>query len=316
VRAITSIIFSGMTSAGLPGMSVGIWVPGRGTYVRTFGVADAATRRPVSLADHFRIASISKTFTATVILQLVDQKRLSLSDHLSRFVQGIRYGSLITVEELLGMRSGIYDYTSDPAFLKAVTNNPDMRFTTADFLRIVRRHAPLFRPGTQTAYADSNYFLLGLIAEKITHRPLGQLIRSQILTPLGLGQTSYPTTAAIPAPFARGYLRRPDGTLRDMTTSNPPWAAGAGAMISTLGNLKTWAKALATGTLLRPATQRRRLQNMGLIAKADGLTISYGLGIGNINGFLGHNGAIFGYTSAMFYLPKRDATIVVLGWAW
>jgi D-alanyl-D-alanine carboxypeptidase len=204
-------------------MSVGIWVPGRGTYVRTFGVADVATGRPVSLADHFRIASISKTFTATVILQLVDQKRLSLSDHLSRFVQGIRYGSLITVEELLGMRSGIYDYTSDPAFLKAVTNNPDMRFTTADFLRIVRRHAPLFRPGTQTAYADSNYVLLGLIAETITHRPLGQLIRSQILTPLGLGQTSYPATAAIPAPFARATLESVSIALACCTST--PWRA-------------------------------------------------------------------------------------------
>src|SRR5205807_1355372 len=150
------------TSVGVQGMSVGIWVPGRGRYVRTFGAADVATGRPVTLADHFRIASITKTFTATVILQLADQKRLSLSDHLSRFVKGIRYGSRITIKELLGMRSGIYDYTSDPAFLKAYTKNPDMRFTTRDFLRIVRRHPPLFRPGTQTAYDDSNYFLLGL----------------------------------------------------------------------------------------------------------------------------------------------------------
>jgi D-alanyl-D-alanine carboxypeptidase len=312
VRAITSIVLSGAGSAGIPGTSVGIWVPGRGRYVRTFGAADVATGRPVTLADHFRIASITKTFTATVILQLADQKKLSLSDHLSRFVKGIRYGSRITVSELLGMRSGIYDYTSDPAFLKAYTKNPDLRFTARDFLRIVRRHAPLFRPGTQTAYDDSNYFLLGLIARTVTHRPLGQLIRTQILAPLHLAQTSYPASATIPAPAARGYLTRPDGSLRDMTRSNPAVAAGAGAMISPLGNLKIWAKALATGALLRPATQRRRLRTH-LLSKAHGITLSYGLGIGDLNGFLGHNGAIFGYTSAMFYLPKRDATIVVLG---
>jgi D-alanyl-D-alanine carboxypeptidase len=285
-------------------------VPGQGKYVRTFGKSEPG--KSMALADHFRIASITKTFTATVILQLVDKKRLSLDDHLSSFVKGIPYGEQITVKELLGMRSGIYDYTSDPAFLKAYTQNPEMRFTTNDFLQIIQRNAPMFPPGTQTAYDDSNYFLLGLIAQQVTHRSLGQLIQAQILDPLGMRQTSYPATAAIPPPFVRGYLTQPDGSLRDVTNSNPATAEGAGAMISTLDDLKIWAKALATGTLLTPATQRSRLQT-NLLSAGSAFTLRYGLGILNINGFLGHNGAVFGYTSAMFYLPQRDATIVLLG---
>ena len=253
-RALTSIVVSGMGAGGIPGMTVGVWVPGQGSFVRAFGTSSLSTGRPLRLDDHFRIASISKSFTATAILRLADQHKLSLSDPLSRYIPGIQNGDLITVAQLLDMTSGVYDYVDDPAVLRAYDRNPLRRFSLRDVVAIIKRHRPLFAPGADVRYDNSNYYLLGAIAEKVTHTPLGATIESQILRPLGLRHTSYPTTAALPVPFSRGYLDQPDFPPRDVTASNPAFAGGAGAMISTLADLKVWAKALATGSLLAPAT--------------------------------------------------------------
>jgi D-alanyl-D-alanine carboxypeptidase len=310
---ISQIVMAAMRANDIPGMAVGVWIPG-GHYVRAFGTSDTTTGAPFSVADHVRIASITKTFTATVILQLVDQHRLQLSSRLSQYVTGIPNGATITVKELLNMTSGVYDFTEDKTFLADYLADPTMPFGPADAIAIIKRHKPSFPPGKGVEYSDSNYVLLQLIAEKVTHAPLGRLIQQWVLDPLGLDETSYPTTPAMPTPFTRGYFQ-PNMTsplLRDVTLSNPDGAGGAGAMISTLSDLKTWAKALATGTLLAPGTQRERLQTVPL-APPGKITLGYGLGILDLNGFLGHNGAILGYGTAAFYLPGADATFVVEG---
>jgi D-alanyl-D-alanine carboxypeptidase len=294
--ALTSIVSQSMAANGIPGMAVGVWIPGKGTYLHTFGVADVKTRTPFALDDHIRIASITKTFTATVILELVDRHRLKLSDRLARFVKGIPNGNRITVKEMLNMTSGIYDWTNDPK----------------DVIAIVRRHTPSFAPGRGVEYSDSNYMLLGLIAQRVTGVPLRKLIKTMVLAPLGMRHTSYPATAAMPSPFAHGYFPQ-NGSLRDVTRSNPNAAGGAGALVSTLGDLKLWAKALATGTLLSRATQRLRLRTVHISSIPGKIALDYGLGIFNVNGFLGHNGAILGYGSAMFYLPSAHATFVIEG---
>jgi D-alanyl-D-alanine carboxypeptidase len=213
---------------------------------------------------------------------------------------------------LLNMTSGIYGFTDDQPSVQAYTRNPLRPFSLRDVIRIIQHHRPWFAPGTDVRYDDSNYYLLGAIAEKVTGLPLRKVIRRQVLAPLGLRHTSYPTTSAIPGPFSRGYLDQPNSAPRDVTASNPNYAGGAGAMISTLGDLKVWAKALATGSLLTAATHRAQLVTR-VLSKTPTLTSSYGFGINDVNGFLGHDGAILGYGSAMFYLPKARATIVVLG---
>ena len=266
----------------------------------------------VSVRRDIRIASISKSFTATAILRLADQRKLSLGDPLGKYVPGIQNGDRITVAQLLDMTSGVYDYVNDPAVLRAYARNPLRPFSLSDVVAIIKRHKPLFDPGKDVVYDNSNYYLLGAIAEKVTHTQLSATIKSQILRPLGLRRTTYPTTAKLPAPFSRGYLDQPDFPPRDVTASNPAFAGGAGAMISTLGDLRIWAKALATGSLLAPATHALQLRAR-VLSQSPKVSVSYGMGITEINGFLGHDGAIFGYGSAMFYLPSRDATIVVIG---
>jgi D-alanyl-D-alanine carboxypeptidase len=260
--------------------------------------------------DHVRIASITKTFTATVILRLVDQHRLRLNAHLDQFVSGIPNGNRITVRQLLGMRAGVYDYTLSADFIDRYFPNPAGPFGATDVLNIIRHHPPAFPPGTDTQYSNSDYVLLGLIAEKVTGEPLGRLIRQMVLKPLGLRHTRYATTPAMPKPFSHGYLIDPVTGPRDVTFSNPGYASGAGAMISTLGDLRKWVEALTNGTLLSPKMQRLRLQ-LHVLSPGPPIHLTYGLGIIGLNDFLGHDGGIIGYSTAMFRLPKEHATIIV-----
>ena len=308
-RALDEIVKTGMAASDTPGMAAGVWIPGRGRYAKAFGVADVTSGRPFRLNDHVRIASITKSLTATAVLQLVDRGRLRLGDTLSSYVRGIPNGTSITVRQLLNMTAGVYDYTMDAAFTRAFDRNPLMAFGPRDAIRIVKRHKPSFAPGADVSYSDSNYVLLGLIVQRVTDRPLGQVIRHRILKPLGMSHTSYPTSPAMPAPHARGYVEAADGSLRDVTRINPGVASGAGAMISTLGDLRIWARALAKGTLLSREIHRKQL--MAVPFPGQVLDVGYGLGILDINDFLGHNGAIYGFGSAMFHLPRANATIVV-----
>lgn len=313
VRHITKIVRSGMSSQRLPGVNVGIWVPGRGRYVRSFGTANRRSGTPMRGPDHVRIASVTKTFTGVTVLRLVDRGRLGLGDRLNRFVKGIPNGREITVRQLLGMTSGVYDFTSNKRFSRQFGRNLSFHFTTKDFLRIQRRHRPSFRPGKKVQYADSNYFLLGMIIHKVTgHSPAHEIYR-QVIRPLHLHHTSYPTSERIPKPRARGYFagNNGNGKLRDYTTLNPGVPRTAGAMISRRSDLRVWAKALATGRLLEQATHRKQHQFRTIPNPA--LRLRYGLGLVQVGDFIGHDGAIFGYSTAMFYLPRARATIIVVG---
>jgi D-alanyl-D-alanine carboxypeptidase len=311
VRAIDAIVSSTKNGAGVPGMVVGIWDPKRGTLIKGYGTGDL--ERPqstISTDDHVRIASVTKTFTATAILQLVATDRLDLDAHLAEFVPDIPNGDTITVAQLLDMTAGVYSYTEDDGFVASYFADPQLPFTAQDALAIVRAHPPDFAPGTDIHYSDSNYVLLQLIAEQVTGSPLGETIRSQILDEVGLDATTYPTTDAMPEPFSHGYLAQPFGGPRDVTLGNPGVAGGAGAMISSLEDLHHWAVALGTGTLLPKSLQKERLRTRPLVTTPK-VKISYGMGISNLNGFVGHDGGILGYATAMFYLPKQRATIVV-----
>lgn len=313
-RELALVVRNNMTDGRLPGVAVGVWVPGRGSFVRAFGIADRTTGAPVRVTDHVRIASITKTFTATAVLQLVDQGRIGLDDHLSTYVGGVDNGDRITVRQLLDMTAGVYDYTADDGFGKRFYANPARPFGPRQFFAILRRHKPVFAPGAAAMYSDSNYYLLGLILEKVTGQTAERVITDQIITPLGLRHTSFPTLTALPRPFASGYFGGLDGTapLTDATASNPGAGWTAGGMVSTLGDLHRWARVLATGTLLSKQTQAARLTTVSFHNPGP-VRVGYGLGVFELDHFLGHNGAIVGYSSAMFYLPSKDATIVVWG---
>ncbi|HEX5193719.1 MAG TPA: serine hydrolase domain-containing protein [Solirubrobacteraceae bacterium] len=301
-----------MQTERLPGVSLVISGP-KGSYVKSYGVANLATRAPFRPTDHVRIASITKSFTATAVLEQVQRGRLSLSDKLSRWVRGIPNGNRITVRQLLAMRSGIYDYTSDPAWNRRFNTNPLSPFTPSDALSIIRHHRPAFAPGAKTEYADSNYVLLGIILQKVTGRSVESVITKDVIKPAGLRFTSFPTTSAIPRPFAHGYYAGEDGKgpMRDYTRINPRLAWTAGGMISTVGDVAKWGRILARGSLLSRRLQHQRL-HFGMMPAANRIPFGYGLGIIRLGDWLGHDGAIYGFSSVTFYDRVNGAEITAV----
>ncbi|MEW2136321.1 serine hydrolase domain-containing protein [Streptomyces sp. NPDC005409] len=298
-----------MREAQVPGVSVGLWAPGKGSYVKSFGVADKATGAPMTSDLHVRIGSETKTFTVTALLRLVDQGKLSLDDHIGTYVTGVPNGDRITLRQLAGMRSGLFNYSEDDGFNKALDDNPVRPYTPQELLDYSFKHPVQFQPGAEFEYSNTNLVLLGLVVEKVTGRPIHEVIQRDVLDPAGLRRTVFPTDAAIPAPYAHGYSdETASGKIEDATHWNPSWAWAAGAMISDLQDLRSWARTLATGTLLTPATQAERLKTTPMDIPGAG----YGLGIFNVQGWIGHNGSLPGYETLTVYLPQEQATMVVV----
>jgi D-alanyl-D-alanine carboxypeptidase len=301
-----------MKDFNVPGAIVGISVPGKVEYVKTFGIGDKATNEPMDLDDHVRIGSVTKTFTGTAVLQLVDQKRVRLTDPISKYVGGIPKGDQITLRMLGEMRSGIFPYTSDEQFGKRfmteIGQGPSAFAVTAqELVDIAAKHPLNFEPGTKFEYSNTNTVLLGMVVEKVTGQPLAEYLKQHVIDALRLAQTSYPTSGNMPAPFAHGETNQTaDGKVADATFWNPSWGNAAGAMISTYADLKTWAVALGKGTLLSQQTQRNRVQGT---QAAPGEF--YGFAIFGTHGWVGHNGSIPGYTTVAMSIPDQDATLVV-----
>ncbi|MFJ5774894.1 serine hydrolase domain-containing protein [Streptomyces sp. NPDC093094] len=295
--------------AGIPGLVVGLWMPGRGTYVRATGVADTATGAPMRTGFRQRIGSITKTFTVTALLRLVDEGRVGLDDPVSRYVEGVPGGSRITLRHLAEMRSGLYPYTSDPDFVQALLSDPHRSFTPKELLAYGFRHANTSDPGTTFQYSNTNLILLGLVVEKAGGMSLPDFVHRRVLRPAGLRRTLFPTDARFPEPHARGYTNDTlSGEIEDATDWNPSWAWAAGAMISDLRDLRRWAGILADGTLLSPQTQRQRLRFLPTGVPGT----SYGLGIFDSGGWIGHNGSLPGYETVAVHLPSKKATLVLL----
>ncbi|KOU72002.1 beta-lactamase [Streptomyces sp. XY66] len=298
-----------MREAGVPGVIVGLWAPGKGSYVKAFGVADKATGAPMRTDFNTRIGSQTKTFTVTALLQLVDQGKVGLDDPIGDYISGVPNGDRITLRELAGMRSGLFNYSEDPAFDKALTTDPDRRFTPQELLDYSFKHPVQFAPNAQFQYSNTNLVLLGLVIEKVTGRPLAEVIDKDVVEPAGLNRTFFPTGAEFPRPHAQGYTdQTATGKVEVSTDWDPSWAWAAGAMISDLQNLRSWARTLATGTLLTPATQAQRLKTTSVGIPGAG----YGLGLFDVQGWIGHNGSLPGYESLGVYLPQAQATMVVI----
>jgi D-alanyl-D-alanine carboxypeptidase len=301
VERLDSAIASEMKYSDLPGVVVGVWVPGEGEYVVARGKANLRTGERRDLEDSFRIGSITKTFTATAVLQLVDKGKLSKSDKLSKWYPDFPNAEKITVEHLLRMRSGIAD-SFDEEWWEDYEENSLGDVSAEEMIkRSASRGDRFATPGQRTEYTNVNYLILGEIVEKESGKDIGAHITETILKPLGMENTIYPTNNDLPGEL-HGYSRdSSSGELKDTTNLNPTPGGAAGAMISDISDLKRWAEAVCTGKLLKPETHRARLQTL----------YEYGEGIVKMGSLCGHSGALPGFSSVMWYLPQKDATIVI-----
>ncbi|MFL5830066.1 MAG: serine hydrolase domain-containing protein [Solirubrobacteraceae bacterium] len=339
-------VLKAIDAFNVPGYVVGVTGGQVWRFERAHGFADVQRKKKMSLNTRFRIGSISKTFTATVILRLVEKGRLHLNDPISIWEPKVPNAKRITIRRLLDMTSGIWDeggYGPDGQVSSLIQQerascsypNQDptvcgrywrpqqlINLAIQDSQNIT--HGPAFPPGVWY-YSDTNYIMLALIAQRVTHQPFAQLLGRLVLDPLHLRNTSFPTHSTGGSRIATGYqliVNPTTGKLAYVPQVQPSPSSyfGAGNVVSTLHDLQIWAKALGTGELLTRRMQRLRLklvqtgvgftglQNFG---QPTALPVQYGLGIANSGGMLGHNGEVPGYLSEMWYLPRVHGTVVV-----
>lgn len=339
--ALQSAVDAAAKKLLVPGAVVLLRTP-QGTFRALTGTAELGKDRPPTTADHFRIASNTKTMTSALIQLLVQDGKVRLTDPVSDYVPGVPNGADITIAELLEMRSGLYNYTNAPEFSVTLDADPGKAWTPQEVLAIAFRHPPDAAPGTEYEYNNTNFALLGLVAEKAGGRPLAQQFSDRLFTPLGLAGTSLPDIhdTALPAPYAHGYMyggsahamtdepypadvrtAARSGKLKplDYTHQSSSYATAAGGVISTADDMATWIKALVTGKVLDPATQQQWLRSPQAEdpAAPEG-TQKYGYGIAYQRftpqaAMYFHGGELPGFNSFIGHDPDNDVTLVV--WA-
>ena len=316
-RAALQRIVRRLVAGGAPGALAFLRSPGGTTGVAA-GYADLGTRTLMHASDGFRIASVTKTFVATVVLQLEAEHRLDIDDRVERWLPGIvPNGSAITIRELLDHTSGLFDYSADDAHTQAVIADPGRRWSPNELLSTAFVHPPLFRPGTSWFYSNTNYVVLGLVVEAVTRRPLEQELQARILDPLRLEATSFDVDAAVHDPFAHGYvgphpgLPIAAGTLLDITTLlSPSFGWGAGNMASNAADVTRFFVALLRGQLLPPAQLAE--MKTGSLANSN-----YGLGLRkaytSCGTAYGHEGDFPGYRNTVWVTRdgRRAADVMV-----
>ena len=311
----------------------------QGNFNAAFGTTELGAQTSPDAITHFRIASNTKTMTAALIVLLAKDGKLKFTDPVSAYVPDVPNGENITVAELLKMRSGLYGYTADPALAAAMDADPGKAWTTREVLDIAFRHPPQFAPDASYEYSNTNYALLGLVAEKVGGRPLAQQFQERLFGPVGLTHTSLPAAddISMPAPYSHGYMyggsfyaladdpypadmqaAAQAGTLQpiDYTNQNSSYASAAGGAISTAEDLVTWMKALVSGKVFNADYHQQWLTSLQAEdpGAPDGQKYGYGISyqrFGPKAAMFYHGGELPGFNSFMGYDPDNDVALVI-----
>jgi D-alanyl-D-alanine carboxypeptidase len=305
----------------VPAISAAVVLPDGSVWTGASGEADMKSGRNVNADTVFAIGSITKTFVSALVLKLAEDGELSLDDRVGKWVREFprSKGSGASLRQLLGHTSGIYNYTDNPRFGNAVEQGR-LPWTPERTLQFVK--APYFPPGKDFRYSNTNYVLLGMVIERATGRPLQEQIRTRLLEPLGLDRIFLQAGSSRFADIAHGYTAIShdlphkdvsDGSMLvpNVRSSQSAWAAGG--MAADARSVAVWADSLFGGRVLEETSLDEMID-----VRDTGDGFDYGLGVGGTESasgsgkMLGHDGAIDGFQSVMWYLPSEDVTVVVL----
>jgi D-alanyl-D-alanine carboxypeptidase len=308
----------------IPGVSVTIILTDGATWTGTSGLANVRKKTRVADDTAFALASVSKTYTAALILALADEGKLDLDARVSKLLPRIRFTGRATVRQLLNHTSGLSDFFLNGKIDRALFGDRGREWTTRDAFRYVGK--PVFAAGKGWYYSNTNYALLGMIAEAVGERPLAEQLRTRFLDPLGLDHTYQQVAEKPRGPIARGYrvtgtpskpvyVDQSDGSKVMPFTSVVTAAGGAGSLAATSGDAARWARALYAGDILPRATLSAMIGEARTTARFHP-KIGYGLGVqvATLDGrpTLGHSGRLVGFRSVVRHLPYEGITIAVL----
>ncbi|WFB11287.1 beta-lactamase family protein [Streptomyces sp. LX-29] len=313
-HAATQDAMDKAVAAGVPGI-VAETRDAHGVWKGTAGVADLTTQQPRGNGDRFRAGSTTKSLVSTVMLQLQAEGRVDLDATVDSYLPGVvrgngHDGTKITVRQLMNHTSGIFNFTDDAAFRKAVMGIDFLQnryddWTPQQVIALALKNPPQFEPGTSWKYSNTNYLLVGLIIEKVTGNSYVEEIERRITRPLKMRATYFPgTDSEIPGP-TRHYstFEEEPGKTYDVTELNPSWAWAAGEMVTNSSDLNRFYTALFRGKLLRPAQLKQMMtpvETQGNLPRQ-----RYGLGLIEYETSCGtkvwgHSGGIHGSSTQAF----------------
>ena len=309
INSLNQAFERAFSTSRAPGMLALVSV-GSSTWVGTQGTTTMDGDVPVTSDLVTRVASVTKTMTGTIVLQLIQEGKLSFTDTLSQWFPDIDGADAITIRHLGTMSSGLASYSLDDAITDDYYANPTRPWTPEELLYAGAALEREFLPGEGFLYCNTNLVALGLIVERVLGQSLATAMQQRIFTPLKMLNSSYPSTAALPRPHWRGYTLQSvtDGIPIDVTDWTPTFTAGAGQANSTLSDLAVWARALGRGSLISAELQQTRLVPN---PHSVGGRRAYAFAVGVESGWVAHSGQVPGFVTQVAYLPSLDATIVV-----
>ncbi|WP_299312023.1 serine hydrolase domain-containing protein [uncultured Aquimarina sp.] len=283
--------------------SISIYKNGKEVYKNSIGYLDVENKIVSNSKTKYKIGSITKTFTATLIMQLVDEKKLSLGTFLVDYFPEVSNANKITIEHMLRHRSGLFNLTEDEDFMKWMLV-PNTRKQMLD--RIVKREVD-FQPDEKTAYSNTNYLLLSYIAEEIEGKTYSEILESRIIKPLGLKRTNYGRKINTKGNEALSYVREDTQWRLVENATDMSVPVGAGAIVSTPTELNTFYDSLFSGKLVSKISLEQMIDT----------STGMGIGLGGETFFdkqaYGHNGGIDGFQSLTLYVPDDKITISYIG---
>lgn len=290
----------------LNAVMAGVWVDGK--RVATVASGESMTGIPVSTDMHFRIGSVAIPYLTTEILKLVDEGKVKLDDKISRWRPDLPHADEITLKMLASTTSGYSDYVQDRMFLAELYKNPFRRWTAEERVKIAVSKPLVKPPGAGFVYSHANWVILGDIISKVEKKPLAEVMRNDILKPLGLTRTDNPSTAEITPPVLHAFdnERR---VFEDSTYWNPSWTLAPGAiMTGTLEDLGKSVTALGEGKLLTPESHKEQITPVSKVSP----NTSYALGLAVQNTWLLQNPSFAGYQATVAYLPSKKIAIATV----
>ena len=279
--------------------NVSILRNGQNFFSRSIGFANIDLNKKNNANTKFRIGSISKTFTATIILQMVDEGKLSLNNSLHQYFPEIPNSKNITISDMLYHRSGIYNITTDKNFKIWISEPRNKK----EMLAKIKGHKSIFKPDSKTEYSNSNYILLAYIAEDLDKQTFGEILQNRIAKKLNLTNTDFGKDINSSKNEAMCYYQENKKWNPITFHTNLTGTMGAGGITSNAKDVSTFYNALFTGKLI----SEKSLQLMTTPKDKMGLGIS----VDEFNGMIvyGHDGAIDGFRSMAAYIPKFKTTI-------
>lgn len=309
--AVDDYVAAQLAKKPIPGLAVAVIKEGKVVKSQGYGLANVELKAPASDATLFELGSITKQFTATAIMMLVEAEKVRLDEPISTYLDDLPDAwKAVTVRQLLNHTSGIKSYTDPDVMDFVALTRTD--FTPTKLLALVRDRKSNFAPGTDWAYCNTGYFLLGLIVEKASGQRYSAFLKERIFDPLKMTQTRMSNPEAIIPNRSAGYGEFL-GKLVNRDPIRPTTAFSAGALISTVGDMARWDAALRAGTLLKSES----LAAMTTPAKlASGETRPYGFGwaIESRRGHKAqlHGGGTAGFSTMFLRLPDDDLSVIVL----